>query len=564
LLFEQKDIFKKFLKTLLADRRFVAIGVLLLSMVALSFFSRIWDPDFFWHLATGRWIVQNLALPDSDPFTSAVYGTDREALILKGYWITQTLYYLLYSALGYFGLALFKSLCFVGLFAVIIRYHATLKTQLGWMLVGILTLYDVLLRFRADRPNMISLLFFAVLLYLLETRRWKTVPWLMIFWANMHGGFLLGDVVIGLYLVGLILHQRTRFDCKILFWGVLSLAVSFINPLGVVPFKILLQVQGSLYQEAVMEFMSPLRLATEFGDLYLGYLFALLLCLIALLRKWNKVAWPWALVLVFTSVISLMHARYIPFMVIASAFFAPQLLNDGVLPLWARQLLASVAMALFILLFSDDVLAGRGLTYGLEPDRFPIKAADFIEKQYLTRSILPLNAWGGYLLWRLPKHKIQDDTRALSVATYMRNIKIQKGDPQWRSLLEQQETELVVTSAFSPIAGDRLGFWQAVNDDPLWQLIYLDDRSLIYARRDIYQQQSVKGYGYGDVLAHALFQAQRLVKKYPQTSRHWADLGYINVIRGEIPAAIEAYQKTLSVEPGNEGYRTRLDLLQRR
>src|SRR5271154_7211927 len=33
------------------------------------------DPDFGWHLRAGQWIVQNHAVPRTDPFS--VYGRDR-------------------------------------------------------------------------------------------------------------------------------------------------------------------------------------------------------------------------------------------------------------------------------------------------------------------------------------------------------------------------------------------------------------------------------------------------------------------------------------------------------
>ena len=73
---------------------------LLCLIVTVSFFSSIWDSDFFWHLATGSWIVENKALPDRDLFAPFVYHAAREAMILNGYWLTQVLYHFLY-ALGW-------------------------------------------------------------------------------------------------------------------------------------------------------------------------------------------------------------------------------------------------------------------------------------------------------------------------------------------------------------------------------------------------------------------------------------------------------------------------------
>src|SRR5207245_11727585 len=50
-------------------RRLAAIALLLL--VAIAAVGPIRSYDFFWHLTTGRWIVEHRALPIYDPFTLA-------------------------------------------------------------------------------------------------------------------------------------------------------------------------------------------------------------------------------------------------------------------------------------------------------------------------------------------------------------------------------------------------------------------------------------------------------------------------------------------------------------
>ncbi|HEX3375401.1 MAG TPA: hypothetical protein VHS29_00985, partial [Candidatus Acidoferrales bacterium] len=48
--------------------------VAIYSLLALVFIRNfhIGDPDIWWHLATGRWILQHRAIPMTDPFSS--YG----------------------------------------------------------------------------------------------------------------------------------------------------------------------------------------------------------------------------------------------------------------------------------------------------------------------------------------------------------------------------------------------------------------------------------------------------------------------------------------------------------
>src|SRR6202165_3340034 len=60
------------------------------------------DPDFWWHLRIGRWMVENGRLPSTDIFTHTVPGhvwTDHE-------YLTEILIWLVYRATGVVGLAL--------------------------------------------------------------------------------------------------------------------------------------------------------------------------------------------------------------------------------------------------------------------------------------------------------------------------------------------------------------------------------------------------------------------------------------------------------------------------
>ena len=57
-------------------RRFVAVvlGVFAFGFAALFAVQRIADPDTWWHLRTGQWILENGAVPDADPFSFTVPG----------------------------------------------------------------------------------------------------------------------------------------------------------------------------------------------------------------------------------------------------------------------------------------------------------------------------------------------------------------------------------------------------------------------------------------------------------------------------------------------------------
>ena len=554
-------------KNFFSDRINPYLICLLLGIVAATFFSRIWDPDFFWHLATGRWIVQNQTMPDRDPFTPFFYGTEREALILKGYWLAQVCYQFFYALFGPFGLALLKSATFVTIFGIVLHCHRIKKTPYPWVFLLLLPLYETLLQFRADRPNMFSLLFFAGLLYLLETRRWKLLPLLMLAWANAHGGYLLGDVVILLYLGALALNQRQEVSPQVAGWALLAVGASFINPLGITPVVLMLKFEGSVYQQAVYEFLSPVRIALEFHDYYPGYYLVLLLAAGALPLCRKSSFWPQLAVLLLTAYISLRHARYMPFFVISCAFFLPVLFSSRITltALWGRCLLYG-ATALIIILFMTDIIAGEALSSGYEPRLFPEKAAAFVERSGVTGRVFCNDVWGGYLLWRLPEMVILNDGRALSEEVYLKNLQIKNAKNNWENELRTLDAQLIIFSTFNPFTGKENKLWQPLIYSQNWQLIYADDVALVYVRKDVSYvgQRMTQEEKRTASLHQALTQKLAFIQKDSQIAWHWGDLGQIHVLRGEIPEAVKAYRQALTLDAANDEYRVKLKLLEAR
>lgn len=544
------------------NRVFLGFCITILCIVGTTFFCRVYDTDFFWHLATGRWIVENLTLPERDPFTTFFYDSGREALILKGYWLTQICYQIAFAAGGMVGVALLKSSSFVALFGTTLYFHWKKKTNIAWVFLLMLPLYETLLHFRADRPNMVSLLFFAFLIYLLETKRWKFLPLLMLVWANSHAGYLLGNVVIIIYVGALVLSRQKKVLTPAS-WGLAGVVASFANPLGAAPVLSLINFQGSALQKGNLESMSPIQIALDYHDYYLGYFLAVFFIIVCLFLIRRSSAWEQLAVLILTAFISLTSARYMPFLVIASAFYVPCIFERINLPvLWRRGLLCG-SITLIILLGFNDLSVGRGLTWGLEPDRFPVKGAEFIARSGGKGQVFCNYEWGGYLIWKLPEAMILNDPRGLSEDAYLKNVAIENASPGWETELIEMNTTVVVVSAFNPLSGKANKLWQSLFYTDNWQLVYADNVSLVYYRNDVAKEGPLMSSHQKQLssLNHALSQIRHIVEKHPQTPWHWADLGYIHVLRREIPEAITAYRKALSLDPENDSYQTKIKLL---
>ena len=85
----------------------------------------------------------------------------------------------------------------------------------------------------AASPNTATMLF-SVIFYVecLKRTRWFLLPALMVLWANLHGGFLLGFLVVGIFgCVALLRRDWANFK-SYSFAGLGCFIAIFINPLG--------------------------------------------------------------------------------------------------------------------------------------------------------------------------------------------------------------------------------------------------------------------------------------------------------------------------------------------
>lgn len=171
------------------------------------------DTDTWWHLRAGQWIWGNKTIPRTDPFSYTKYGSPWH---YPG-WVMQIGLFSVYKSLGSGGLnlmtAVFVALTFFFLWKTIHgnNYFKAFVVVLAATASGV---------YWAARPYLITFLFSAVFLFLLEKERksWCSeefsnkgsnkvrlwiLPPLMVIWANGHGGFAVGFILFGIYFIGL-------------------------------------------------------------------------------------------------------------------------------------------------------------------------------------------------------------------------------------------------------------------------------------------------------------------------------------------------------------------------
>jgi len=171
--------------------------LLLLSPVAVVVQVAL-DPDLWWHLRSGEYVVE-FGIPDHDPgfsFTAA----DQKWFMHE--WLSDVVVYLIHQSVGLWGL----SLVFAAVVAV--TFALMYWTSVGRpYLAGFIAFWGLVATapFVNARPQMLNILFAAAFVTIVErfkdghlSHRWLwLLPALTVAWANAHSGFLLGIAILG-------------------------------------------------------------------------------------------------------------------------------------------------------------------------------------------------------------------------------------------------------------------------------------------------------------------------------------------------------------------------------
>ena len=175
--------------------------VVLMAMLWMAMGTPLPPLDFWWHLKAGEVIWTTGSIPRVDTFSFTAWGQD----FIYQNWLSEIIYYLT-CLVGGFSLLVFLHATTIALsFAVVLWLgRETAESSRG---AALCTLAGEVLaiRFTNARPQVFSMLFFAIFYFLLERYRrcrgpapWALVP-LMALWANVHGAFVLGLGLVVLF-----------------------------------------------------------------------------------------------------------------------------------------------------------------------------------------------------------------------------------------------------------------------------------------------------------------------------------------------------------------------------
>lgn len=452
------------------------------------------DPDIWWHLQAGKWIVEHGSLPSTEPFSA--FGEGKSWVAYS--WLFEVAMYGLVRVFGESGIIAYT---LVGVWLVMLVMHrlvARHTTQFvvcgAFMAAGTLAIA----RLFTPRPWLLTILFFAITLevvLLLRAGRWTRWFWLLavvfMVWANVHIQFVYGLALLGLACIAPVIDRYvTPFAgnqngmllgslqwTRLIALTGLCLLATLITPYHVHLYSTVVQLSGQTGMwEYSQEMQAPsFRSAADWAMLLL---FALALWRLGSQRRWSSFE---MLLLLAAAVSAFRGARDAWFLVFATIVILTSR-NIGSMrsaPVLSRSMLAAVIVALGISVVC--ITQFRGFSSERIQDNtaklYPIKAAAFVEKQGYVGPLYNHFNWGGYLIWRLPELKVSMDGRAniygderikTAVATW-------SGQPQWKDDQELNLAQLV-------IAQKEIALAAILRLDPRFTVVYQDETAVVFIR----------------------------------------------------------------------------------
>jgi hypothetical protein len=220
------------------DAATLLFGVVIFSVAVFAFNQRfLADPDTYWHIATGRWMLAERAFPTHEVFSHTAAGQPW----VNMEWLAQIILASTYDWFGWRGLIVLcgvvTALTFGLLFALLAR-ELRATVALGAAAISLLFAANHFLA----RPHLLTFPIIVVWTAFLaraseENRRpslWL-LP-LMVLWANLHGGFTLGLVLAaGFGLEATIAApsaERRRVAIEWLSFWIAALMAGCVTPYG--------------------------------------------------------------------------------------------------------------------------------------------------------------------------------------------------------------------------------------------------------------------------------------------------------------------------------------------
>jgi hypothetical protein len=506
---EKKDSKTYWFLPSLAD----VIFIIIIALILVGEGNLLGDADTGYHIRAGEYIIDNLKIPHYDIFSfikPPIPWTAHE-------WLSEAIYAFVHRISGLSGIVVGHALVIATVFLLLFKFMRSsgisilVAALLVALAVSVSTIHWL------ARPHIFSFLFTLIWYIILDTYQYKKknylyiLPPLMIVWVNLHGGFLAGFLLFGVYITGNLLKaifkQEERHEARgrlriLLLVTAFTLVASLLNPKGydilLFPFRL---TSNKFIMDHVTEFLSP----NFHADLRFEYMLLLMIFVFGVsVFRLNPI--EAMLVLLFTHM-SLYSARYIPLYAIILCPIIGKRIDYLLAEIKDRRLVKrflaisertgrtdsltrwniwsfAVAIMAVILLFTGNV------QFSFDEKRLPVDAVKFMKKEKIPGRMFNNDEFGDYIIYAAwPDYKVFFDGRSDMygedrMKEYFKVIRLERG---WDEVLNDYDINWFIYPAKSALSTFLLQ-----RDE--WKLIYADEVANIFVKNTSANQYLIQKY----------------------------------------------------------------------
>jgi len=458
------------------------------------------DSNVWLHLRAGAWILQTHSVPHQGLFSQ--YPTLSWMDCSWGYDV------LLAAAYKIFGLRAIPLLLmlFKVALATMTFWLARKAKARFWAAVSLSAVAQYVIAISQSLPYALSMIFFGIELLLLESSR-KTgkvkplyaLPALFLLWANLHPLFLLGLLLLILFVISTWIESWTRRSAvtwldreirplarqPVLTLSACSLLAAMVNPYTIHLFP---AAYRSLYSAAGFSYFAEMRAMSFRQPQDFALMLLIMGTFLALgrrrsLRVFELLALTAATLLGFRLQREAWMAALIAVAILADAI--ARMARDGESQeesrdWWEHAACAVIVTAILVLavfrLPPQDSLQAR------VRQTFPVKACDFIRDHGLPQPLFNEYSWGSFLTWYLPEYPVAIDSRL-----ELYGDEITEGYFKAIAGGERLDAYPALGNAQTLLLPKQSGMVKALTTLPAltsqYRLVYSDDLAAVFARQ---------------------------------------------------------------------------------
>jgi hypothetical protein len=482
------------------------------------------DAGIGWHIRNGQLIIQTHSITRTDPFSSTMNGQPWYAWE----WLFDMIVAAAYGCMGLNGVVFFAALVVAGTFALALRFTLNRGGSLPVAVVFLALCIGASAIHLLARPHVLSWLLAVIWFQILDSwetasgpannRRLLWLPILMLFWVNLHGGFLAGFALLALYLasefVGYItvqgpgrrsvIGERGKWLAGI---SALSFLATFLNPYG---YRLHVHIYQYLSDRFLMDHIQEFRSPDFHGAAQQCFAALLLITIVALAAARRRPRISQLFVVVFAAGSGLYAARNLPvssllLMLIVAPILAETMTTcktDPEIAPWLRNFFlrydsfasrmagiersvrghlwpaAAVVLGVGICVQGGKLGAWQLMDAHFPAKRFPVLATDEIVHRDIREPLFCPDYWGGYLIYRLyPQTKVVvDDRHDLYGEQFLKQyLKAMRVEPGWNRLLDEAHVDWALLPSDSALAA-------ILQESPAWTMVYRDKVAELFQR----------------------------------------------------------------------------------